>query len=1253
MEGLQVKIVYISAGAGENPWLEEAAASCREMGLPVVVEQAVSEALDSEEKRFVELLEDVKTCHLLLVSNHGSATYFKKFDRLIETAREYGINTFVGSSVTEEMEDHRQLFRQPDVDYDFVHACIELGGKDNTRNLVLWACKNIAGLEVEVPPLIYPPTEGFYHPSLPEIYDYDSHIQRLEPGRPTVGILIHQFGFIRKNLLAVDSLIDALEKRGMNALTFFLITSPSEVTGAIGIRRMVDEYLIRDGKPIIDALVVNMSFSQISLSDPNDGTKSETPHNFFDDLNVPLIQAITTCRSYDHWWEDPQGLSAMEISSGVIWPEFDGQIIAVPLATTGEHEGRKEMALPIPRRPERIADMAKMWSNLKRTPVSERRVAILLYQYTGDLDTLGDAGGLDTPQSIIEILRHLKDAGYHVDHIPKTGNDLIAEMINGLTNDTRWITEAQMKERSAGFVSADLYKEWFARIPEKNREKMSADWGEPPGELLETEGQLCIPGIVNGNVFIGIQPPRGYFEQIETMIHSTDIVMPHHYLAYYRWLKHVFGAHAVIHLGTHGTLEWLPGKGNGLSEECYPDVIFEDMPHLYPYILNDPGEGVQAKRRSWGVLLDHLIPAMMRAEGYGELSELDGILQEYLRAKQGGEVSKADSLIEEAHAIAVEKNLTKDLGLADGASKEDIAENAERLYDYICEVRDTIIKDGLHIFGLPPVDERFQEMIYALTRLPNGNVPSLRESVARALSLSLAGLLDNPSGFDQEYGLANGALVDMIDAKSRELIEKMAECEYHKDQVLAWVESEYGRNGECLCDTVAYVCDEVVANLLRTTDEISNLLRGLDAGYVPPGPSGDPTRGNAHLLPTGRNFYSIDPATIPTPAAWKTGKELADQMVERYVQEKGQYPERVGIVVWATDTMRTGGDDIAYILWLMGLRPVWSDRGGAVTGLEIIPSKELGRPRIDVTLRISGLFRDTFPSLVHLIDEGVEMIASLDESDDINYLAAHLRQDLVEKIKEGFPEREARDMALIRIFGDPPGDHGVGVCDVVHASAWDERKDLADVFTNWGAHAYGRKFRGEKLPELFKKQFGSLDATVKNRVSREFDILDTDDDYAVLGGMNACVKSYGNRDPVSVIGEASDPKNVKTRLLDEEIRLFFRSRVLNPRWIEGLKPHGFRGVQEIVTTVEYTLGWDATSDVVDDWEYQSLAQHFLFDQENRQWIEENNPYALHSISGRLLEAHERGLWDADEETVRKLQKIYLESEDYFERMGEE
>ncbi|MDD1725014.1 MAG: cobaltochelatase subunit CobN, partial [Methanospirillum sp.] len=1071
--------------------------------------------LDGNEEAFGQLLKECKDASLLIISNHASTTYFKKFPRLLQAATGCGVNILVESALSEEMDEFRHLFSGSDTDLQYILSCIRLGGEENTRGILLWALKNIGGMDIMVPPLTRPPADGCYHPSLPGDTSFETHLARLDPAKPSIGIFMHHSGFIRRNFRVIDALIEAVEKKGMNALGVFFNTSYDPVIGSLGIKKIVEEYLIRDGKSLVDCIIINTGFSQVSLSDPNDGTRKTFPHNFFADLNIPVIQAMTLFRSQETWSEDIQGLSSMEISNHVIWPEFDGQIITIPVGTSEKTESGESIAVPIPGRPERVADMALLWSRIRRKPAGERKVAILIYQYTGDTDTLGHAASLDTPQSVVEMLRYLKESGYRVDHIPADGNALIQEMIRGLTNDVRYLSPEQVRKRSPGFVTSSQYREWFERIPRKNREKMTADWGEPPGELFRSDGELCMPGVMNGNIFIGIQPPRGYFEQAESLIHSNDLVMPHHYLAYYRWLKHSFGADAVIHVGTHGTLEWLPGKGNALSEECYPDLIFEDMPHLYPYIINDPGEAVQAKRRSWAVILDHLVPVMMRAEGYGELSDLDSILQEYLRAKTVGDSAKVASLLKEAHTIVTGKNFTKDLDLPDTITPEGIIPHIERIYDYICGLRDTIIRDGLHVFGVPPREKLCREMVYSLTRLSNGDVISLRECVADSHGLHLRDLMNDPSAWNTENGQTNGSLLDRVDGECQDLILNLASCGYDYETFMKRIQTESGALSGSLQGCISYICNSIAPGLNGTTDELSNMGLGLAGGYVPPGPSGDPTRGNAHLLPTGKNCYSIDPATIPTPSAWRTGKELADQMIERYISQEGTYPERVGIVVWATDTMRTGGDDIAYILSLMGLRPVWSHRGGTVTGLEIIPVSELDRPRIDVTLRISGLFRDAFPNLVDMIDKGVEICASLDESAESNYLAAHLKHDLLKKLAEGISPETAREMSLIRIFGDPPGNYGAGVSDVVHASVWNERKDLADTYTTWGAHAYGRRFKGEKYVDLFKEQFGSLDATVKNRPSREYDVLDTDDEYMFLGGMNACVKSYGDKDPVS------------------------------------------------------------------------------------------------------------------------------------------
>jgi len=1247
-----LNIAYIGSGTGKSPWLGEISRELNENNINVNIIQSDSESLDTDEKKFVEFLDELTDCSFVFITLHGSTTYFKKYERLIEHLEKTGAEIFIESSIPEEMQDARHLFSYPDEDYNHAIACIELGGRENLKSLILWVCKKIGGYDVEIPPLSYPPTEGFYHPDMPGVIDLDSHLKKINPEKPVIGISIYQGMYQSGNLRAVNALIREIESRGISPLTLFFGTVPNPVTGAMGVRRIVEEYLTKEGKPVVDVLIINQGFSQISLSDPNDGTKEELPHNFFDDLDIPLLQVMSTHKSHEEWSIDIDGLSPMEISSLVVWPEFDGQLIGVPISCKGT-VGDIKVDVPVKDRVEKIASIAEKLAILRRTHVNEKKVAILIYQYTGESDGIGGAFGLDSPESVIEILKKMKDAGYLVDHIPETGNEVIGELIKGLNNDRNWISPEEMEKRAAGKVSDEKYAEWFSGVPAEPAEKICLDWGQPPGDLfVDSTNSILIPGVRNGNVFIGIQPPRGFFEQIETMYHSTDLVMPHHYLAYYRWLKHDFGCHAVIHLGTHGTLEWLPGKSVGLSENCYPDVVLDDIPHFYPYIIENPGEGTQAKRRSVAAILDHLIPAMMRADGYDEVAELDSILQEYLRSKAAREAAKANDVLAEALAIVNEKNFYTDLGFEEEIGLDDLKVNAERLYDYICEVKDAVIKDGLHIFGLPPAGGRFTEMIYALTRLDNGKNVSLRKAIANLRGYDIYDLIRNSSDIDEKSGLCKGAVLEKIDSDAQNVIIKLAENEFNPELCENIVESACSPGNDEIKNTARFICNEVVSRLKRTTDETKNLLRGLEGGYVPPGPSGPPTRGNVHILPTGRNFYSIDPATIPTPAAWKTGQKLADQMVEKHIDEKGCYPENVGIVVFATDTMKSGGDDIAYLLWLMGLRPVWSERGGAVTALEVIPSKELGRPRIDVTLRISGLFRDVFPTLMHMIDEGVEMIATLDESDDINFLSAHLRRDLLDKIKGGLSMEEAKRQSLIRIFGCPPGNYGVGVTEVVSASAWKDRKDLADVYTNWGAHAYGRSLKGERCEELFKERFGQVDVTVKNHVSRELDILDHDDDYAYVGGMNACAKVYGGKDPLSVIGDASDPDMVKTKSVDEEIRYLFRSRVLNPKWLEGLKPHGYRGVQELVSNVEYTFGWDVTSDAVDDWEYQEMAEHFLFDKETREWIEDNNPHALRNITGRLLEAVERGFWDADEETIKRLKELYLESEEILEGMTE-
>jgi len=573
----------------------------------------------------------------------------------------------------------------------------------------------------------------------------------------------------------------------------------------------------------------------------------------------------------------------------------------------------------------------------------------------------------------------------------------------------------------------------------------------------------------------------------------------------------------------------------------------------------------------------------------------------------------------------------------------------DELYDYVVDIKENLIKDGLHILGDIPQGQRLEEDIYTLVRVANGEIPSLREGIANSMGYDILDIQNNASGTDPKTGRLKGQVLEEVETSMESLISEMAAAGFDREACLR-IASKY--SSDDVNKTVTFVCDEVYPNLMKMGNEIDSVMKGLEGRFVEPGPSGCPSRGRAQILPTGRNFYSIDPDAVPWHSSWEIGKTMADQMLERYVDEHGSYPRNIGIVMWATDTMKTGGDDTAYVLWLMGIRPVWTGYAGRVKDLEVIPVSELGRPRIDVTLRISGLFRDTFPNLVRMIDRAVHMVAELDESEEENYLLANLRKDIVLSIEEGMPEDQAREDAMIRIFGDAPGTYGSGTNILVRTSDWKDQSDIGKIYRDYGEYAYGIGRHGERKPDAFRHKLMNMDVTVKNSVSREYDMFDNDDVYTDLGGFNAAVKSVRGEMPMSIIGFSADTSNIKTKTIDEEGRYIFRSKINNPKWFEGLKPHGFKGAQEISKMTEFVFGWDATSDIIEGWEYKSIADNFLFNKENAEWFRDANPYAMMEVTSRLLEAIFREMWDADDETRQRLQELYEDLEGELEGLNE-
>lgn len=1238
-----MRFVNISIGTKDSFLLNRAAAAVSSEHPSLCYSNYDSEDLDSDPEAMVRALEDVGDADLVTVKVHGDTSYMRRFDRLLDAIEGNGVCTLLVCTDDCVTSDFRHLFEGDDEDFDLARTYFALGGDRNLASLFLWALRRFDGAEVGVPEPERPPAQGVYRPGAEDV-DTDSYLSSLDPSRPWIGIFFYQKQWLTGNLGNIDGLIRSVESLGAVAVPVFLQTYEDPITGAIGVKRLLREHLTRDGRPMLGAIIETMSFSQTLVASPGCG-EQVSDDNFFDSYGVPVVQAMTAGSSFDQWREDINGLSPSEIAYDVVHPEFDGQIISVPSCTTERLDDGSRVYVPIDDRCDRIAETAVRWAELGMTPVQRRRVAILLYMYPPRTSNAGGAAGLDTFASVVNILHRMRDDGYDTgDSVPETSKELVDRLLAGLTNDMDWLSDDDVRSRVLDTVGADDYDRWYSMLSDAARSRIEEGWGRPPGDFYTVDGRMVVPGILFGNVYVGFQPDRG--RDIQSDYHDPYTVMPHQYLAFYRWLKHVFGAQALIHVGTHGTLEWLPGKSVALSGDCCPDYVMDAIPDIYPYIIGNPGEGIQAKRRAAAVIVDHMIPTMTRAGSYDELEEIEGTLQAYMDSVARGQTESSSAILSRLREVVGRRDLYADLKLDPACSDDDFRSKVDELYDYITDVKGNLIKDGLHILGQSPVGDLLNEAVYSLTRLDNGDVPSLRSSLATAMGHDLASALDEPSSGGPS-GMLNGQVIDIVEAETFDLIGRMSGLGFDREGCLSMSADMYGHHDD-LAEVITFICDFLVPNLERMPGEIDSVMDALSGRFVPPGPAGCPTRGRAQLLPTGRNFYSIDPDAVPWQTSWDIGRRMADQMLERYIDDHGSYPRTIGMVVWATDTMKTGGDDIAYILWLMGLRPVWTGYAGRVRDIEVIPLEELGRPRIDVTVRISGLFRDTFPNIVNLIDRGVRMIAELDESDEDNYLRANLRSDIARSISEGIPEDRAREDASIRIFGDAPGTYGSGTNILIRTSDWKDVGDIGDIYRSYGQFAYGIGRRGEARPEAFRRSLERMDVTVKNSVSREYDMFDNDDVYNDLGGLNAAVRSVRGSSPTSIIGCSADTSRIVTRTIDEEGRFIFRSKVGNPKWVEGLKRHGFRGAEEISNMAEYVLGWDATSDIIDPWMYQTIADRFLLDEETSDWFEDANPHAMHDTAGRLLEAIGRGMWSPDDDTRSELERIYLELESRFE-----
>ena len=1019
------------------------------------------------------------------------------------------------------------------------------------------------------------------------------YYQTPEPSGPTVAVLFYRAHLIAGNTTFVDDLCEAIESQGAGVVAVWTYSLRPDEQGEVAALS-----LLRDLKP--DVIVTTVL---VSGSAGDDGLCWDA--SAIGSIGVPVLQAITSTSSRSAWEESSGGLAPIDVAMRVAIPEFDGRIIAVPFSFNEEVDDETALGTSVsayrsvPDRVSRVAGSAVRLGRLRRTPNDRKKVAVVLSAYPTKRARIGNAVGLDTPASVVELLEAMRQAGYNVSRVPSSGDELMGELIDAMSYESDALTAEQLAG-AAGRINQQRYSSWFASLPDALRASLQAAWGPAPGGVYvdPSSGDLVFAGLDLGNVFVAVQPPRGFGENPVAIYHSPDLPPTHHYLAFYRWLDTVWGADAVVHVGKHGTLEWLPGKGVGLSGSCWPDVALGDMPLVYPFIVNDPGEGTQAKRRGHATIVDHLLPPMTRAETYDDIARLETLLDEHAQVA-ALDPSKLPAIRAKVWDLLVRSSLHEDLGVDAPPQADEFDELINHVDGYLCELKDAQIRGGLHVLGRIPQGQVRLDLLAALTRLAQPGVPSLREAVTGRLSADA----ELPAeGEVQAEGVASPSARRAVDRVEEECVALLAgDAEPRSDDeraVLDWVRSTLG------------------PALDATPDEISNVLAALEGRWVPPGPSGAPTRGMAHVLPTGRNFYSVDPKALPSRLAWEVGVKLADGVIRRHLEEEGRYPERVGIVVWGTAAMRTGGDDIAEALALLGVRPRWAAESGRVTGVELIPDSELARPRVDVVVRISGFFRDAFPHLIALLDEAVELA--------------------------GFADGDPR------IFGAKPGAYGSGILALLDSRDWRNDADLADVYSAWSGFSYGRAGMGVPAEAAMRRVFSRIDVAVKNQDNREHDIFDSDDYLQDHGGMIAAVRALSGRAPKAVFGDTANPAAPRTRSLDEEAARVVRTRVVNPKWIDAMTRHGYKGAFEMAATVDYLYGYDATAGVVKDWMYEKVTQAYIADPAVRKFLEQSNPWALRQMAERLLEAVERGLWRASDESLAVLRSAVLEGEGWEE-----
>ncbi len=1070
------------------------------------------------------------------------------------------------------------------------------------------------------------PDVALVHPDAPQPFtdlaSYQHWQQHRNLARPLdqgrVALLTLRTITLSGNTAHIDALTRGLEARGLEVRTIY--------TSALDFRPALEAFCF-DGngehrQSAVDLVINGTGFSLVG--GPAE-SRPEEASAILQALDVPYFDFFPlTMQRVEEWQNDRSGMHPFHLTMNVAIPELDGSteplIIGGPSTSSDMFVALDDQITHAVRRVEGRV-------RLHRVATAERRIGIVVYSFPPSLGNIGSAALLDVFQSIHRLLRALADEGYTVT-VPDSAAALETMLREG--NASLYGTDGNV----AAHLPVDSYRRLFPHYRD-----IEESWGAAPGDMLTDGKQFHILGVDLGNVFIGIQPPFGYERDPMRLLMAEDATPSHAFAAFYTWLEHSYRADAVLHFGTHGALEFMPGKQSGMSTDCWPTRLLGSLPNIYYYSVNNPSEGTIARRRSAATIVSYLVPPLQQAGLYKELRLLKDSLDRY-RAMPDHMLLEDICMQGERIGLASVRSLCEP-GSTDTtlpAASDDLPDLAPLAHELL-QVEQRLIPVGLHILDTPPTKGELVDMLTLVATFarPVPDQLPLPQVLAAVLGydyVTLSRAIEQQQQAQDQW--------QHLDHLSHEAIRLLLCDDNHAAAADAYVQHETGLAEGTLSKTWAFLSN--LHEQITHDHELAGLQRALRGGYIPPSPGSDIVR-NPAVVPTGRNIYGLDPHSMPSGNAQEQGAILAGEMLERLTHDNGALPETVAVVLWGIDNLKSGGEGIAQVLALLGARMV-PDELGKATGVELIPLAELGRPRVDVVVTVSGIFRDLLHHQMVLLDRAVQLAATADEPTSANFIRKHAQQ-------------QAHDMdisveeAAVRVFANAPGSYGSHVNQLVESSSWDSDDQLSEAFLSRKSYSFkadcaGGEWRNSRA--IMERALSTVDATFQNIDSFEVGISDIDYYYESLGGVTKSVERLrGQRPPVMVADAVASTGRLST--LEQMVRLETRAKLLNPKWFEAMLTHGSSGVREIEARVQNTYGWSVTTQAVEGWAYQGVADTFLLDSAMRERLTELNPHAVNGMTRRLLEAHARGYWDANEDTINALHAVYEDLEEQLEGVG--